>query len=41
VVTAIAALLAAILFTLGGVTVDLFSSSCTTIEGKAATGASC
>jgi Flp pilus assembly pilin Flp len=41
VVTAIAALLAAIVFALGGATLDLFSSSCTQIESRTMTGADC
>ncbi len=41
VVTAIAALLTVIVLALGGVTLDMFSTSCTQIEGKAMTGAGC
>ncbi len=41
VVTAIAALLVAIVFALGGVTLDMFSSSCAAIDSKTATTAGC
>jgi len=38
---AIAALIVVIAFAFGGVVVDLFGSSCTTIETQAATGNDC
>ena len=41
VVTAIAALLTVIVLALGGVTLDMFSTSCTQIESKTMTGAAC
>ncbi len=41
VVTAIATLLVVIMFALGGVTLDMFSSSCAAIDSKTMTGASC
>jgi pilus assembly protein Flp/PilA len=41
VVTAIAALLVVVVFALGGVTLDLFSSSCATIDSKTATTVGC
>ena len=41
VVTAIAALIVIVLLALGGVTRDMFSSSCTAIDSRAATGATC
>lgn len=40
-VTAIATVLVVIAFALGGVTTDLFSSSCNEIDGRAMTGAGC
>ena len=41
VVTAIAALLVVVVFALGGVTLDMFSSSCSTIESRTTTGSGC
>lgn len=41
VVTAIATLLVVILMALGGVTMDLFIGSCSTIESRTVTGADC
>ena len=41
VVTAIAALLMVVVLALGGVTLDMFSTSCAEIEGKAMTGVAC
>jgi pilus assembly protein Flp/PilA len=41
VVTAIAALLTVVVIALGGVTLDMFSTSCTQLESKAMTGTGC
>ena len=41
VATAIAAVLTVVVVALGGVTLDMFSSSCTEIESEARTGVAC
>jgi Flp pilus assembly pilin Flp len=39
--TAVAALITVVVLALGGVTRDMFSSSCTAIDSRTATGATC